>query len=212
MAESSKAALAALLGGGLFQRTDPREKTEPLDLSAILNNSLSPSRRSVSFSTDIDRDFKSTTGRRAKTRGKERPKKPTNTELGDILFHKSLQFLQRKHEKSEELFRSTYSFKPQLDSYSLKITQNLPRKPLYPELKPCAPPVPPEELPTFSPKIPGKKLDLEAFLHRNYEKPIQTKNTKRDISLEKERMKETQECTFQPKLDSKSKKMIVFCR
>ncbi len=209
MAGSSRAALAALLGGGLFQRTDPKEKTEPLDLSAILNNSMTPSRRSVSFSTDIEREFKSTSGRRAKTRPRERPRKPTNSELGEIIFQRGQQFLQRKYEKAEELFRATYSFRPQLDAYSVKISQNAHRKPLYPEAKVSPPPMPPEELMETSPRKTGKRLNLEAFLDRNYVKPKQSKTQKRELSLERERAKETQECTFQPKLDSNSKKMIV---
>ena len=209
MAGSSRAALAALLGGGLFQRQDPKEKTEPLDLSAILNNSMTPSRRSVSFSTDIEREFKSTTGRRARTRPRERVRKPTNSELGEIIFQRGQQFLQRKHEKSEELFRATYSFKPQLDAYSVKISRNSHRKPLYPEAKLSPPPLPPEEVVEITPRKSEKRLNLEAFLDRNYVKPKQAKSQKRELSLERERAKETQECTFRPNIDSNSKKMIV---
>lgn len=132
-----------------------------------------------------------------------RNEKPVHTQVGETLYQRGQDLIQKRLAKAEELFRTTHTFQPQIDPNSKKMTQCAPRKPLYSAAK-----QPQSEVPHPSPRPSGKTVDLSAFLARNYE--TQRKKTVREPRNRKEEDEsELKECTFQPKLDVKSVKMVV---
>ena len=171
--------------GGLFRVLGEDDHREPLELSPIRGSSCSPSHHSVSFSTEnIEKD---STTRRSQTRLRHRPENLLGTQVGEELYQRGQDLIQKRLEKAEEIFRSTYTFRPQIDENSKKITLSTPRKPLYSQSKPALPPPPVAP----SPKPTSKTMDLTAFLARNYGRPQRKVRDQRyELSAERKREKE----------------------
>lgn len=126
--------------------------------------------------------------------------KPNLSEkVGASLYDRGKAFLKSKDLKLENIFNSSYSFKPTINTKSAKIIGNIQKEKheLYSSKVNRSKLQPKEEE-----KKCQSKLNLNEFLTRNYEKALQHVKEKK-LLVPKEIVDE--ECTFQPKIDEKSK-------
>ncbi|CAG9321414.1 unnamed protein product [Blepharisma stoltei] len=144
------------------------------------------------------------------TQAKEKEEEPQATKnktvnaaesmaIGQSLYNKGQEFLTNRESKLEKIFSDTYSFKPTINTKSAKILGGIQKdkNELYSDKIKRPKPAPEEE-----PKE-KKKLKLKDFLDRNYAKPLEHVKEKKVVVPKKEEIDE--ECTFNPKIDGKSK-------
>jgi len=196
MSQSSKSALSSILAAGFLQPSNP-----------LLRSSTPPS---LSFSGSAEDLTRPKTTRNAQSRGKQHDQ---GRNYGEEMYRKGLESVQKRKEKEEVEFHSKYSFAPAISDRSKELAKAIKRKPLYSapahrdSPRKTHPSVP--EITDFEPPLVRKTVDLTAFLARNYERPQRkAKEPVRDVSAERREEQELRECTFRPKIDRKSEKMV----
>ncbi|CAG9317721.1 unnamed protein product [Blepharisma stoltei] len=122
------------------------------------------------------------------------------------LYEKGRKLLVEKQEKRERFFEEAYSFKPQLDPKSLlmvKYAEKEGRSLATPKKKEKPSPQPnPEENKQTKPQV-----NFKDFIKRNYEIALeQTKEKKNRVATPPDN-RITEDCTFKPRIDDKSKQM-----
>ena len=199
MSQSSKSALSSILASGFLLPSNP-----------LLRSSTPPN---LSFSGSAEDLSRPKTTRNAHSRGKQHDQ---SRNYGEEMYRKGLDSLQKRKEREVIEFNSKYSFAPAISDRSKELAKGIKRKPLYsaPDNAANSRESPrkthfQQEKPISDLPIARKTVDLAAFLARNYERPQQkAKELVRDVSAERRKEQELKECTFRPKIDRKSEKMV----
>lgn len=195
MSQSSKSALSSILATGFLQPSDP-----------LIRSSTPPS---LSFSGSAEDLTRPKTTRNAHSRGKQHDQ---SRNYGEEMYRKGLESVQKRREREEEEFNSKYSFAPAISDRSKELAKAIKRKPLYsaPDNRTSLRKTHlSQEMAQVEVPLVRKTVNLAAFLVRNYEKPQKkAKEPVKDESAERRREQELRECTFRPKIDRKSEKMV----
>lgn len=191
MAGSSLSAVLGLMEG--LKGGKPLEVQVSADMGDLMNFS---SAETVRGGKEVR--FQGTTERKSKTPKPERPK-TTASALGKSLYNRGQAFLLKRAEKVEAWKQHEFSFKPSINPKSAEITQRTVRSPLH-QAKPKTPP-PPEPIPM--PVAKPERLNLSAFLDRNYTKQLAVLSARKEPRAEPIE----KECTFHPSVNGKSSEL-----
>jgi hypothetical protein len=128
-------------------------------------------------------------------------KTPTKfTKIGESIYNRGKEFLNSVELKRQEIASTEHSFKPKINAKSEKMIKNAAKEGRNPREKKIKEEVKPEV--DEEEKKVKVKGNVKEFIERNYTQPVTNKIKPPEKSEELD-----SECTFQPKIDEKSKEL-----